>query len=155
MPTLDNEVGLDYDFDKAILNNTMDAHRLIHLAKGKGLQGEMKERLFRAYYTEGKDTADLNTLVQLATEVGLDEAETRRALETNQYADEVRADQHQAYQIGVQGVPFYVFNNKYAVSGAQSPEVFTQVLNKVWEEEKPSLIIEHGEGFCDINGNCN
>ena len=155
MAAMAKEVGLEYNFDEAIINNTLDAHRLIHLAKEKGLQDRMKERLFSAYYTEGKDTADINTLVQLAAEVGLDEAETRKVLETNQYEEEVRADQQQAYQIGVQGVPFFVFNNKYAVSGAQSPEVFAQVLDKVWEEEKPALIVEQGEGFCDINGNCN
>lgn len=75
-------------------------------------------------------------------------------MEENRHADAVRLDQHQAYQVDVQGVPFFVFNNKYAVSGAQSSDVFAQVLDKVWEEEKPALIIEKGEGFCDINGNC-
>ena len=146
---------MEYDFDKAIINNTFDAHRLLHLAKEKGLQNELKERLFRAYYTEGKDTADTDTLVQLAGEVGLDEAEARKVLEQHLYEQEVSTDQYQAFQIGVQGVPFFVFNNKYAVSGAQSPEIFAQVLNKVWAEEKPALIVEQGEGFCDINGNCN
>ncbi len=154
MTAMAKEVGLQYDFDRAILNNTLSAHRLLHFAKEKGVQNELKERLFKAYYTEGKDVADYNTLVQLAAEVGLDADEARAVLEENRHADEVRQDQVQAYQVGVQGVPFFVFNNKYAVSGAQSSDVFAQVLEKVWEEEKPALIIEKGEGFCDINGNC-
>ena len=155
MTAMAKEVGLHYDFDRAILNNTLSAHRLLHFAKEKGLQNELKERLFKAYYTEGKDVANYNTLVQLAAEVGIDADEARTVLEKNHHADAVRQDQSYAYQVGVQGVPFFVFNNKYAVSGAQSSEVFAQVLEKVWEEEKPALIIEKGEGFCDINGNCN
>ena len=154
MTAIAKEVGLDYDFDNAIINNTLPAHRLLHFAKEKGLQNELKERLFKAYYTQGKDTGDIETLIQLATEVGLAEAEARKVLEENLYAQDVLNDQEQAYHVGVQGVPFYVFNNKYAVSGAQSPEVFAEVLEKVWQEEKPVLAAQ-GEGFCDVNGNCN
>jgi predicted DsbA family dithiol-disulfide isomerase len=154
MAAIANEVGLHYDFDKAIINNTLPAHRLLHFAKEQGLQNNLKERLFRAYYTEGKDTGDTDALVQLAAEVGLNAAEARKVLEQNLYEEEVKADQYHAYQIGVQGVPFFVFNNKYAVSGAQPSEIFAQVLEKVWQEEKPTLVVEQGEGFCDINGNC-
>lgn len=154
MSAIASEVGLQYDFDKAIINNTMAAHRLLHWAKESGAQNELKERLFKAYYTEGRDTADYDTLAQLAAEVGLDSKEARAVLEENRYEDEVRQDQYDAFQIGVQGVPFFVFNNKYAVSGAQSPEVFAQVLEKVWEEEKPALIGIPNEGVCDIDGNC-
>ncbi len=155
MAAIAKEVGLEYDFDNAVINNTLTAHRLLHFAKEKGVQNEMKERLFKAYYTEGKDTADVETLVQLAEETGLNAAETRDVLNSNRYEAEVLADQQLAYRIGVQGVPFYVFNNKYAVSGAQSPDVFAQVLEKVWEEEQPALVVTGGEGVCDINGNCN
>ncbi|MGI8635043.1 MAG: DsbA family oxidoreductase [Segetibacter sp.] len=155
MTAIAAEAGLHYDFDNAIINNTLPAHRLLHFAKEQGLQNELKERLFKAYYTEGKDTGDVETLVQLAAEVGLDEAASKKVLEENLYEEEVRKDQYDAYQIGVQGVPFYVFNNKYAVSGAQSPDVFAEVLEDVWEEEKPQLVVAEGEGFCDINGNCN
>jgi predicted DsbA family dithiol-disulfide isomerase len=156
MTAIAQEVGLNYDFDSAVINNTLNAHRLLHFAKTKSLQiqNELKERLFKAYYTEGKDTSDVETLVQLATEVGLDAVESRKVLESNLYEQEVLDDQQHAYQVGVQGVPFYVFNNKYAVSGAQSPEVFAQVLNKAWSEEKPTLIAGEAEGSCDINGNC-
>lgn len=148
------EVGLTYNFDKAIINNTLNAHRLLHLAKEKGLQNEMKERLFAAYYTEGKNVGDMETLAQLGEEVGLNGAEIKAALQSDAYVQEVQQDQYDAYQLGVQGVPFFVFNNKYAVSGAQPTKLFTQVLEKVWEEEKPSLINEGGEGFCTIDGNC-
>jgi predicted DsbA family dithiol-disulfide isomerase len=154
MAAMAQTVGLQYDFDKAIINNTQKAHQLLHFAKTKGLQNEMKERLFKAYYTEGKDTGNLETLVQLAAETGLSAEEARTALTDGRYAADVQQDQEMAYGIGVQGVPFFVFNRKYAVSGAQSPEVFAQVLQKVWEEEKPALVVEQGEGFCDINGNC-
>ena len=155
MAAIAKEVGLEYNFDKAIINNTLTAHQLLHFAKTKGIQNQMKERIFKAYYTEGKDIGKIETLVQLATELGLNEVETRKVLEENVYAKEVLADQEHAYQIGVQGVPFFVFNNKYAVSGAQQPETFAQVLEKVWNEEKPVLVVEQSEGFCDINGNCN
>lgn len=155
MSAIAKEVGLEYDFDNAIINNTRSAHRLLHFAKTKGLQNEMKERLFRAYYTEGKDVADHQTLSELAAELGLDADEVKSVLNEGRFEAEVRSDQQVAYQLGVQGVPFFVFNNKYAVSGAQSPEVFSQVLEKVWEEERPSLIVEGGAGSCDINGNCN
>ena len=154
MSAIAEDVGLHYDFDNTIINNTIHAHRLLHFAKKHGLQNDLKERIFRAYYTEGKDTADYEVLVQLATEVGLDGAAARAVLKENLFEAEVASDQEEAQQIGVQGVPFYVFDRKYAVSGAQSPEVFSQVLNKIWEEEQPQLILEKNEGSCDINGNC-
>lgn len=155
MTAVAKEVGLHYDFDKTIINNTIHAHRLLHFAKELKLQNQLKELLFKAYYTEGKDTADFNTLIALAAEIGIPEAESRKVLEDNLYEAEVRKDQADAYKIGVQGVPYYVFNNKYGVSGAQSPETFAQVLDKVWEEEQPLSIIDTKEGFCDVNGNCN
>lgn len=155
MASIAKEVGLQYNFDNAIINNTLNAHQLLHFAKTRGIQNEMKESVFKAYYTDGKDVSQIDTLVQLAVELGLSEAETRKVLEENVFANEVLADQEHAYQIGVQGVPFFVFNNNYAVSGAQQPETFAQVLQKVWEEEKPALIVEAGEGSCTIDGECN
>lgn len=155
MTAMAKEVGLEYDFDKAIITNTLDAHRLIHLAKEYGLQGQMKERLFKAYYTEGKNVGDIDTLVQLGEEVGLPSDTVRSMLQSDTYRQEVKGDQYMAAQVGARGVPFFVFNDKYAVSGAQPPEVFAQVLDKVWEEEKPQVMGEAGEGFCTIDGNCN
>lgn len=132
------EVGLHYDFDRAIPANTFLAHQLIHLGAHHGRQDATKERLFAAYYTEGQNIGDLDTLVKLGTEVGLDAAEIRQALTAGTYAEAVRLDEYHAQQINVRGVPFFVFEDKYAVSGAQPTELFAEVLEKVWDEFKPA-----------------
>ena len=155
MTTMAKEVGLEYNFDQAIVNNTFNAHRLLHFAKEKGVQNEMKERLFRAYYTEGKNIGDIDTLARLAEEVGLQAEKVKEVLQSDAYAQDVLLDQYQAQQLGIQGVPFFVFDNKYGVSGAQPTAIFAQVLDKVWGEEKPVLITEESEGFCTVDGNCN
>jgi predicted DsbA family dithiol-disulfide isomerase len=155
MTAMAKEVGLEYNFDKAIINNTFNAHRLLHYAKEKGLQTEMKERLFRAYYTEGKNIGDIDTLAQLGEEIGLQAEAIKTVLQSDKYVQDVVKDQYKAQQLGIHGVPFYVFNNKYGVSGAQPSEIFAQVLEKVWEEEKPALLTEQGEGFCTVDGVCN
>lgn len=129
------EVGLEYNFNEAIINNTMDAHRLLHLAARHGVQNEVKELLFAAYYTQGKNIGDIETLIQIGESAGLNADEIRTMLQTNTYENEVKQDQHKAQDLGINGVPFFVFNNKYGVSGAQPTEVFTEVLEKVYEEE--------------------
>ena len=138
MASVAKEVGLDFNFDRTIPANTFKAHQLIHFAAAKGIQDRAKERLFYAYYTEGQNIGDLNTLVQLATEIGLDAEEARQALLHDTYAEAVRRDEYHAQQINVRGVPFYVFEDKYAVSGAQPSELFAEVLEKVWDELKPA-----------------
>lgn len=155
MSGIAKEVGLEYNFDKAIISNTMNAHRLLHLAKNEGVQNEVKEKLFAAYYTYGKDVGDTEVLVQVGESAGLNADEIRNMLQSNEYIKEVRIDQFRGEQLGVQGVPFFVFNNKYAVSGAQSAEVFTNVLEKVWEEEKPLVESTAAAGFCTTEGVCN
>ncbi|WP_156290286.1 DsbA family oxidoreductase [Oceanobacillus salinisoli] len=134
-------VGLTYHFDSMKYANTFDAHRVAKYAEEKGKGKEITERFLYAYFTESKLMSDYDTLVSLAGELGLDEQEVREVLETNRYAKDVREDLNVAHQIGVQGVPFFVFNEKYAVSGAQPEEVFSEVLEKVWEEEneKPAI----------------
>ena len=149
------EVGLKYNLDNAIINNTLNAHRLLHLAKKNGLQNETKEALFAAYYTDAKNIGDTATLVSIGKSVGLNGVEINSMLQSDEYIKDVQQDQILAQQIGVQGVPFYVFNNKYAVSGAQATDVFTQVLNKVWEEEKPTVEILSAGEFCTTDGACN
>lgn len=129
------EVGLDYHFEKAIPNNTLLAHQLIHFAKHHGKQNEMKERLLQAYFTKGEDIGDINQLGMFAQEIGLDEKEAIDNLNSNTFADEIQIDQYHAQQIGVRGVPFFVFNNKYAISGAQPETAFAELLEKVWLEE--------------------
>ena len=129
-----HQVGLQFNFDKAVVANSFDAHRLSHLAKTYNLQNELEEKLFSAYFIEGKNTADFNTLLQIATELGLDKTEVSALLKSNTYTNEVYHDIKQAQQIGVNGVPFFLLDNKYAVSGAQESETFLGALTKAYEE---------------------
>ena len=125
------EVELTYDLGRAVVANSFDAHRLSHFAKKHGRQDAVEERLFKAYFTEGKNTADHGTLVSLAVEAGLNAEEVRAMLAGTEFSDDVNRDIYEASQVGARGVPFFVFDNKYAVSGAQPSELFLQVLNKV------------------------
>jgi predicted DsbA family dithiol-disulfide isomerase len=127
-------LGLHYDFDKAIVGSSFHAHRLIQLAKTKGLSAEAEERLFRAYFTDGEHLADTATLVQLGTEIGLDAAEVERMMAGNAFGEAVRRDEQEAQQIGVRGVPFFLLADKYTVSGAQSSEHFLGALEQAWRE---------------------
>ncbi|MFC0186795.1 DsbA family oxidoreductase [Fictibacillus aquaticus] len=129
-------VGLEFDFDKNILTNTKDAHRLLHLAKEKGKMIELKERILKAYFTEGLDVGDHEVLAGLAEDAGLSKEEASRVLTDGSYSAAVEHDENEARELGITGVPFFVFNRKYAVSGAQNPEHFLDVLNQVYEEEK-------------------
>lgn len=124
-------VGLDYHFDKAIISNSLTAHRIIHLAKSKNLGDEMEEIFFKAYFTEGRDLNDASTLIELGTKAGLDSEEVKKVTEDESlYLNDVHSDIHEANQIGVQGVPFFVFDRKYAVSGAQPVEAFVQTIKE-------------------------
>ncbi len=127
-------VGLEYNFDKAVVANTFDAHRLSHLAAQHGVQDKMEERLFRAYFTEGKNIGDHETLVKLGTEAGLDPAEIHTLLNGETFAEAVRKDEEEAQQLGARGVPFFVMARKYGVSGAQDPDVFLETLGKAWNK---------------------
>jgi len=146
------EVGLNYDFDKAVVANSFDAHRLSHFAKSKGKGDAIEEQLFKAYFIDGKNTADHATLTQLAVSIGLNETEVKQILTSDSFAIEVRQDIYESQQIGVTGVPYFVLNNKYAISGAQSSETFLGALQKAWSEtEKPTII----EGpACTPDGSC-
>lgn len=136
------EVGLTYNFDMMQHTNTFDAHRVAKYASEHDKGKEMTERLLSAYFTESKLISDQETLIELAEEVGLDVDEVTALLKVDDYAIHVRGDEEQARQIGVQGVPFFVFNEKYAVSGAQSPDTFTDVLKQVWEEENEKPVLQ-------------
>lgn len=152
------QVGLHYDFETAVVANSFDAHRLSHFAHSKGKGDAMEEVLFKAYFEEGKNTADHNTLTVLAANIGLDEVEVREVLQSNRFADEVQRDIYEATQIGVSGVPFFLFNDKYAVSGAQDSQVFLQTLIKAYEEwqvANPKGNIEINAGaVCAPSGEC-
>jgi predicted DsbA family dithiol-disulfide isomerase len=128
------KVGLDFHFEKAVVANSFDAHRLSHLAKKYAKQNDLEEQLFKAYFTDGKNTADHKTLTDLGIAAGLAETEITAVLNSDQYTDAVNEDIDQAQQIGVQGVPFFVLDRKYAVSGAQESDTFLGALTKAYEE---------------------
>ncbi|RLQ86699.1 DsbA family oxidoreductase [Planomicrobium sp. Y74] len=136
MVQMANEVGLDYQMDTLILTNTFDAHRLTMFAKEHGLMTEMTERILHAYFTESKHIGDHETLTDLAAEVGLDRAAVSQMLASDDMADAVRADEKEGQQIGVNGVPFYLVNKKYALTGAQPTELFVQALEQVIAEDE-------------------
>lgn len=126
--------GLRYRLDIAKRGNTFDAHRLIHLGAAGGKQAAMKERLMAAYFLEGSAIGDRDTLVELAREVGIDPERARAALDSSEFAEEVRADEREASELGISGVPFFVINRRYGISGAQSPEVIQKALAIGWDE---------------------
>jgi predicted DsbA family dithiol-disulfide isomerase len=127
-------VGLEYHLDRTLSGNTRDAHRVLHLARARGREGAVLERLFRAYFAEGQSLFDHPTLVRLGAEAGLDPAEAQAVLDGDAYAADVEADVDAALALGVQGVPFFVVDGRYGISGAQPEELFTRALTLAWEE---------------------
>jgi predicted DsbA family dithiol-disulfide isomerase len=152
------KAGLEYNFDQAIVANSFDAHRLIQLAKSKGLGDQAEERLFRAYFTEGRDFGETETLLQIGIDLGLSEKEIKDALQSDEYAAKVEADIQEAGELGIQGVPFFVFNRQYAVSGAQPPEYFLKALKQSfesWRKSNPATDLPSGQGaVCAPDGVC-
>ncbi|MBN9223332.1 MAG: disulfide bond formation protein DsbA [Microbacterium sp. SCN 70-27] len=131
--------GLEYRFDILQHTNTVKAHELLHFAKEQGAQQAMAERLMAAYFTEGRHVGRIDDLVALAAEAGLDADAAREALESGRHLPDVRADQAQAQAYGIQGVPFFVIDGKYGVSGAQPAEAFAQITRQVWAERREGL----------------
>jgi predicted DsbA family dithiol-disulfide isomerase len=129
--------GLTYRLDVARPANTFDAHRLLHLAAERGLQAAAEERLFAAYFTEGRSLGDPETLVALAVEVGVDEAAAREMLRGDAYADAVAGDEREASELGISGVPFFVIDRRYGISGAQPAELIGQALERAWADTHP------------------
>ena len=129
------EVGLCYNFEAAIVANSFDAHRLTHLARERGVQDAIEERLFAAYFTEGRNIGDHEVLAGLGAEAGLDPAEVRQMLHGTRFAAEVRKEAREAESLGADGVPFFVFNRMFAVSSAQPSELFLEALQKAWPEQ--------------------
>lgn len=126
--------GLRYDFEALRHTNTLLAHQALHHAKGQGRQAELLERLFQAYFTQGRNLGQVDELVALGTEVGLDGEELRQALVDGRHAAAVRQDIATARRLGITGVPFYVIDNRYGVSGAQSPEVFAAAFQRATQD---------------------
>ena len=129
-------VGLDYDYDHVHQTNTVKAHELIHYAKAQGRQLDMKERLLKAYFVDGRHVGRIEDLADLAAEIGLDRDEVVRVLTAETYLADVKADVAQATEYGIQGVPFFVIDGKYGVSGAQDATTFANVLEQVRTERE-------------------
>jgi predicted DsbA family dithiol-disulfide isomerase len=152
------EAGLVFDLDRAIPANSLRAHCLSHLARAHGLQSEAEEALFKAYFTDGRNIDDLPTLLQLAYEIGLNATEAKRALESEEYAGDVRRDIEEARQAGINSVPFFVFNGNTKLSGMQDSKVFLEILEKThseWQAEHLPPQSGAGEGeSCRIGEDC-
>lgn len=150
------EVGLELHFHNAVVANSFRAHQLIQLAKTKNLGSKAKEALFKAHFSEGKNIDDKEVLLQTGVSIGLSEKDVEEALSSDDYAYKVRQDEAEARSFGIRGVPYFVFNNKYAVSGAQPTEVFLGALRQSWGEfEKENKIVLLNEGAsCSVDGNC-
>jgi predicted DsbA family dithiol-disulfide isomerase len=159
-------VGLDYHFEKSVVANSWDAHRLIQMAKAIGkntqhanLGDAAEEALFKAYFTDGKNMADAEVLAQLGASIGLDPAEIKEMLQKGQFDEAIEGDLALAQQFGVRGVPFFAFDRKYAISGAQEPDAFLQVLQKSfaeWRIANPAFSMSVMEGpSCTPDGECN
>lgn len=151
------EEGLLFRHHSSLRVNTLDAHRLIHLALADGgpeLQGRLKEALLSAYFVETVNVADHHELTRIAIEVGLEPARIAEVLAGTAYADAVEQDIREAASLGANGVPFYVIDRKFGVSGAQAAEAFTGVLERAWAESHPTLVglVEAPANVCGPDG---
>ncbi|MCC7445302.1 MAG: DsbA family oxidoreductase [Saprospiraceae bacterium] len=150
--------GLEFRLGNAKPFNTTDTHKVIQYAKSKGLGDQVEEAFFKAYFTDEKDLTKKEILLEIIQNIGLTDVSIETVLNDSQYAAALNSDLMQAQQLGIRGVPFFVFNRKYALSGAQTSEVFTEVLNTSfaeWKTDMPVNISPNSDGqSCDINGNC-
>jgi len=149
------EEGLAFSYDDAQRASTVDAHRLLHLALAEGgpeRQGALKERLLESYFVRAENPADAGVLRAVAVAAGLPEQRVDDVLASDEYADAVDADQQQAVAYGASGVPFYVVDHKYGVSGAQPAEVFGQVLERAWNESHPAVQVLATSDACGPEG---
>lgn len=145
--------GWEFRLDRARSGNTVDAHRLLHLAAERGVQEPVKERLLSAYLTEGEAIGDPETLVRVVADAGLDADEARAVLASDRYLDAVHADEAQARAYGITGVPFFVLDGKYGVSGAQPAEVLLEALQQAWAAKHPLQTVG-GNGEACADGSC-
>lgn len=148
-----SEAGLDIDFEKSIPANSFNAHRLIHFAASKGQQDLAEEHLFKAHFTDGKDIDKLEVLLEIAAGLGLDQEETKAVLDGNAFEEEVRYDIYESQQLGVRGVPFFVMDRKYALSGAQPVEAFKQALTQSYNEWQATRQTAPLKSLNEISGN--
>lgn len=147
-------VGLSYDFDVIKPTNSFDAHRVTHYAAEQGKAKEMTEVLFSAYFEKGEHIGSREVLIRLAGEVGIDPKQTAKMLEESTYAEEVRSDERQGADLGIQGVPFFVIDRKYGISGAQPLQVFTDALTQGWSESQPLKVIGGSDDALCTDDSC-
>jgi len=141
--------GLEFNFSRVVPTDTLDALRLVHFAKDHGLENEFMNAVFQGYFTDSLDIGDHMTLIQLADSVGLDPVAAEKVLTSDAYMDKIEQDRQIGSEIGVKGVPFFVIDNRYAISGAHDPEIFLEVLQKAHLED----IEDEGEG-CGSDCTC-
>lgn len=140
---------LTFNLDQAKIVNTFDAHRLVHFAAEHNKAAEAVEALYEAYFTNGQNVANVTTLVKLANKIGLDKESARQALESDKHTSEVKADIKQAADYGIRGVPFFIIDDKYGVSGAQGVDAFGEALSKIWHEKNPlKMMGDQAAGVC-------
>ncbi|WP_261512173.1 DsbA family oxidoreductase [Chryseobacterium paludis] len=145
--------GIDFNFEKALITNTFSAHKLLHLSKKYHKSNEMEEALFIAHFIDGKNVGDPDTLVSIADSLGIDREEAKQAVTSEEFTHEVNEDIQQARNNGITGVPFFVLNGKYAVSGAQPVDVFENALQQTYKETVSSFTdLSNGENACDADG---
>ncbi|MCZ2402846.1 DsbA family oxidoreductase [Paenarthrobacter sp. Z7-10] len=138
-------VGLRYDFGKVVVANSFGAHQLLHLAAAHGQADGVKEALLSGHFEHGEDIGSRGFLVRTGTHLGLDPEEINQALDSERYADDVRQDFEEARSLGVTGVPFFVIDRTYGISGAQPSELFTQALNEAWQATHPLVMVPSGD----------
>lgn len=148
------EVGLDFNFDKIVVANSFDAHRLTHFAKKHSLQDKAEEKLFEAYFVEGKNIGDYAVLQEIGVEVGLDAQKVKQMLDSGDYTSAVNADVNEAQKLSIRGVPFFIFNRKWGLSGAQPEDVFLEVLEKAYEEEHQIIEVASANDLSCEDGSC-
>lgn len=147
------DAGLEFNLDTMILTNTFDAHRLTMFAKTKGLAHEMTDRILHAHYTESKHIGNHETLIELAAEVGLNRDAVAEMLANNDMSTEVRQDERDANEYGIQSIPYFLINKKYAITGAQPTETFVQSINQIIEQDDLQTNMDEQVGaVCDEDG---
>jgi len=151
--------GLSIDFDTNIPANTFDAHRLIHLAAKHGLQDQAEEKLFEAHFVNSKNIGETDVLINLAEEIGLNRTEAEDVLKGDQFSEAVRYDIYESQNLGIRGVPYFVMDRKFGVSGAQPVEAFTEALTQsftAWKDAQPKTTLtslnKNDGAVCDENG---
>lgn len=145
--------GIDFNFETALITNTFPAHKLLHLSKKYNKSNEMEEALFIAHFIDGKNVGDVDTLAEIAESLGIDKEEAKHAVTSEELTSEVNEDIQQARNNGITGVPFFVLNGKYAVSGAQPVEVFENALQQTYKETvSPFTDLSNGENACGPDG---